>query len=162
MNILSLFRAFLRRPSHASAPSGRAPGLPLDLRPFCALALAGLVSAVLPAASAQVVLNAPQGQTVSAGANVSFNVIATGAATLSYQWQFNGTDLAATSSTLALTSVQPANAGLYKVAVTSGTASTTSTAILGLTTASKLVGPGTEYPNIVHPGTGFTYDQILL
>lgn len=107
-------------------------------------------------------MNAPQGQTVSAGANVSFNVIATGAATLSYQWQFNGTDLAATSSTLALTSVQPANAGLYKVAVTSGTASTTSTAILGLTTASKLVGPGTEYPNIVHPGTGFTYDQILL
>ncbi len=162
MNILSLFRAFLRRPSHASAPSGRAPGLPLDLRPFCALALAGLVSAVLPAASAQVVLNAPQSQTVSAGANVSFNVIATGAATLSYQWQFNGTDLAATSSTLALTNVQPANAGLYTVAVTSGTASTLSTAILGLTTSSKRVGPGFEYPNIVHPGTGFTYDQILL
>ena len=34
--------------------------------------------------------------------------------------------------------------------------------ILGVRSTAKLVGPGQEFPDIFHAGTGFTYDQILL
>ena len=118
---------------------------------------------LLPAfALAQTILAPPQSQSVSVGSSASFSVAATGSG-LSYQWQLNGTALAgATSPTLPLTNLQPAQAGIYTVVVTSGGNSTSASAILGLTTTSKLVGLGTEYPNIAHPGTGFTYDQILV
>ena len=117
----------------------------------------------LPSASAQIVTTAPQSQSVPAGTSASFSVTASGAAPLNYQWRFNGTDIAgATGATYTLANTQPANLGLYTVVVTSGTTSTTSSAILGLTTSSKLVGSGQEFPDIFHPGTGFTYDQILL
>ena len=99
-----------------------------------------------------------------AGTSASFSVTASGAAPLNYQWRFNGTDIAgATDATYTLANAQPANLGLYTVVLTSGgTTATTRPAILGLATSSKLVGAGLEYPDIVHPGTGFTYDQILL
>src|SRR5690606_34656948 len=35
-------------------------------------------------------------------------------------------------------------------------------AVVGLTSTAKLVGTGTEFADIFHGGTGFTYDQILL
>jgi hypothetical protein len=53
-----------------------------------------------------------------AGTTAQFTVTAAGQAPLSYQWFFNGTPLAGrTSSTLALTNVQPANEGGYSVVV---------------------------------------------
>ncbi|MDB6123182.1 MAG: Conserved repeat domain protein [Pedosphaera sp.] len=62
----------------------------------------------------------PQKQTVSAGANATFNVTATGTGTLNYQWKFNGTNLiGATSSTLNLANVQFASMGNYTVTVSS-------------------------------------------
>lgn len=113
-------------------------------------------------ALAQSILTPPQNQAVPIGSSASFSVGATGSG-LSYQWQFNGAIMAgATSATLAVTNVQPAQAGIYTVVVTSGSSSTRASAILGVTTASKLVGAGTETQNIFHPGTGFTYDQILV
>jgi hypothetical protein len=75
-----------------------------------------------PAITAQ-----PASQSVVAGANVSFSVTASGTAPLSYQWQFNGANLSgATSTSLTLAGVQPANGGNYSVMVTNPAGSVTS------------------------------------
>jgi hypothetical protein len=74
--------------------------------------------AVLTVAVPPVITVQPQGQTNLAGSNVTFSVTATGGA-LSYQWKLNGSPIAgATSSTLSLTNIQPANSGTYTVMVT--------------------------------------------
>jgi len=66
------------------------------------------------AQSAPVFQTQPQSQTVAAGSNVSFSVMATGAPAPIYQWFINGVAIAgATSATLTLNNVQPANAGSY-------------------------------------------------
>ena len=58
----------------------------------------------------------PQSRTVRAGSNVTFSVTASGTAPLSYQWRFNGGNLAnATNDALALPSVATNHAGLYSV-----------------------------------------------
>jgi MYXO-CTERM domain-containing protein len=73
------------------------------------------------------IMQQPQNQTVTAGANVTFSVTATGKLAPTYQWYFGGAMISgATSSTLALTNVQSANAGNYTVAVTNSTRSVTS------------------------------------
>jgi hypothetical protein len=69
----------------------------------------------------------PLSQTVTAGQNTSFSVVATGTAPLSYQWSLNGTALSdATSSTLTLNNVQTTDAGSYTVVVTNAADSVTS------------------------------------
>jgi hypothetical protein len=61
----------------------------------------------------------PVNQTVTAGQNVTFNVVAAGNPTLTYQWQKGGANLSgATGATLTLTNVQAADAGNYAAAVT--------------------------------------------
>lgn len=104
----------------------------------------------------------PASQTVATGASVTLNVQATGA--IGYQWQRNGVPIAgATGTTLTLDDVQPADAGIYTVLATNLSGTTASRpAILGIRSTAKLVGVGTEYPDIFHPITRFTYDQILL
>jgi alpha-tubulin suppressor-like RCC1 family protein/uncharacterized protein YjbI with pentapeptide repeats len=58
----------------------------------------------------------PQDQSRFVRATASFSVGATGLAPLSYQWQFNGTNLAgATNSSLVLTNIQLNQAGAYAV-----------------------------------------------
>jgi RHS repeat-associated protein len=60
----------------------------------------------------------PISQTVTQGCNVSFTVVATGSSPLTYQWWFNGTNLAAATGTLVmLTNVQPTQAGSYSVVI---------------------------------------------
>jgi sugar lactone lactonase YvrE len=60
----------------------------------------------------------PQGQTVTAGATVSFYVTAYGMEPLTYQWQKDGQALSgATNTTLSLTQVLRADSGAYTVAV---------------------------------------------
>ena len=60
----------------------------------------------------------PQGQTAVVGSTVTFAVTAGGTPPLSYQWQFDSTNIAgATASSLTLTSVQPGQAGNYLVVV---------------------------------------------
>jgi len=104
----------------------------------------------------------PVPQSFAAGATVALNVLATGAT--SYQWRRNGVMIpGATSATLTLNNAQPTNAGIYTVAATNGSGTSVSRpAVLGVSSTVKLLGGGTEFPNIFHPGTGFTYDQILL
>lgn len=69
----------------------------------------------------------PTGQTVMVGSDVTFSVVATGTPPLSYQWRFNGTNIAgATDSVLILNNVQTNNAGAYSVLVTNAVDATTS------------------------------------
>ena len=69
----------------------------------------------------------PASQNVVAGANVSFNVAATGTAPLEYQWRFDGADLGdggnisgSETATLTISNVQASQAGAYSVVVANG------------------------------------------
>ena len=60
----------------------------------------------------------PSSVTTNAGGTVVFTANASGASPLSYQWQFQGANInGATTNTLTLTNVQPANSGTYRVVV---------------------------------------------
>lgn len=64
----------------------------------------------------------PASQTVCAGSTVSFSVTATGAGTLTYQWQKGGSNISgATGSTLTLTNVTSSDGGSYVCIVNSVT-----------------------------------------
>jgi len=64
------------------------------------------------------ILVQPTNQTAVLGTAVRFTVTALGTPPLSYQWLFNGTNMAgATNSELMLFNVQPTNAGTYAVTV---------------------------------------------
>ena len=85
-------------------------------------------TAVLTVLVPPTILTPPASQTVMAGTNVTFSVTASGAAPISYQWQFSGAAVSgATNATLTLTNVQAARAGNYTVIVTNPAASVTST-----------------------------------
>ncbi len=65
------------------------------------------------------IISQPTNQTVFAGNTASFSVTASGSLPLSYQWNFNGTNLAgATGATLTLTNVALWQSGNYSVLVT--------------------------------------------
>jgi O-glycosyl hydrolase len=69
----------------------------------------------------------PQGKNVAAGAKAQFTCAATGDAPLSYQWLFANLPIpGATAAALALTNVQPFQAGQYAVLVTNAAGSITS------------------------------------
>ena len=61
----------------------------------------------------------PQGQTVNEGGAAAFNVLPSAIGDLTYQWTFNATNqiAGATNSTLNLSNVQIADAGVYAVTV---------------------------------------------
>jgi hypothetical protein len=74
-----------------------------------------------------VIAGHPTNQNATAGATVSFSVLASGAQPLSYQWRLNGTNLtAASGASLALANVQPSTSGGYSVVVTNISGSVTS------------------------------------
>jgi alpha-tubulin suppressor-like RCC1 family protein len=63
----------------------------------------------------------PGNQTVAAGNNVTFSVVAIGTPPFGYQWYFNGSPLPdATSSSLTLNNVQASAGGTYNVSVITG------------------------------------------
>ncbi len=79
---------------------------------------AGL-SGKCPTSAGPAIYVQPTGQTVTAGTIVSFSVTAGGTPPLSYQWQFNGTNLAgATTNAQTLANVQVSQSGSYTVQVT--------------------------------------------
>ena len=76
----------------------------------------------------------PTNQTVYTGMNAMFNVVASGTATLSYQWRLNGTNLAdggnlsgSSTSILGINNVSAINVGTYSVCITNQVGTTTST-----------------------------------
>ena len=69
----------------------------------------------------------PQSQQIVQGNSAIFTVIANGAATLSYQWRYNGVNIAgATSSSYTRSNVRTADAGNYSVVVTNSIGKVTS------------------------------------
>jgi len=73
------------------------------------------------------ILAPPLSQTALAGRNVTFDVLATGAGSLRYQWFFNSVDiLNATNRVFTIADTQPAHEGDYTVVVSSGSVSTRS------------------------------------
>jgi hypothetical protein len=69
----------------------------------------------------------PQSQTVTRGSNATFSVTASGTPPLSYQWRFNGNNIAgATAPTLNLFNVQASADGNYSVVVSNLFGSTNS------------------------------------
>lgn len=104
----------------------------------------------------------PRSVTINHTSAVTLTSAATGA--LSYQWQRDGRALAgAANASLTFPKLQPADSGIYSVAVTTGFGTATSDwAVVGLNSWDKVTGAGEEVgPNIVHPN-GKTYDQFLL
>ncbi len=76
-------------------------------------------AAVLPSITTQ-----PPSASVMTGANVTFNVAATGTEPLFYQWTFNGTDLQGkNAATLVLNGVTTNQAGNYQVVVSNAAGS---------------------------------------
>jgi hypothetical protein len=111
------------------------------------------------------IVAAPVSQTVAAGQTATFSVGANSTPAPTFQWMRNGTPLSgATSATLTLGNVQPADTGLYAVVIANPTGTTTSAAaILGVTTTSKVIGAGEEIQHDVFvAANGNTFDQVLL
>ena len=82
------------------------------------------------------IITQPVPQTVTAGANATFSVTATGTAPLNYQWQFNGQNLVnsahivgATSSVLTIVNAGAADVGSYQVVVSNAFGTTNSTSV---------------------------------
>ena len=73
----------------------------------------------------------PTNQTVVVGGTATFSVTASGTLPLSYQWNFDGTNISgATNTSLVLTNVQLSQAGTYAVLVTNHYGSTNSASAL--------------------------------
>lgn len=78
---------------------------------------------------APAILTEPVSQTVNAGENVTFTVLASGSPTMAYQWRKNAQPInGATSTTLTLANVQAADAASYDVVATNSVNFATSTA----------------------------------
>ena len=77
---------------------------------------------------APIITDQPQGKKISEGTTATFNVAAIGDATLSYQWQKNGTDISgATNSSYTTPATTPADSGdVFRVIVTNSSGSDTS------------------------------------
>jgi alpha-tubulin suppressor-like RCC1 family protein len=64
------------------------------------------------------ILSPPRGGSFGIGTNVRLSVVADGATEISYQWQYNGTNLTgSTQPTLTVSNAQPADSGFYSVTV---------------------------------------------
>ena len=75
------------------------------------------------------IVNQPANVAALVGSDVSFAVTANGSSPISYQWKFNGTNIAsATNAALPLLNVQLTDAGNYSVTITNGGGVTNSTA----------------------------------
>jgi len=69
----------------------------------------------------------PSDQYAAPGSSATFSVTASGSASLTYQWKFNGAPIGgATGSSYTITNVQASNGGPYTVTVTDSDGSTTS------------------------------------
>lgn len=105
------------------------------------------VNAVTSQSVGPVVSTQPVSQTVTAGAAVTFSVVATGTPAPSYQWQKNGSPISgATNGTFVIPSVALSDGGNYSAVVSNLAGSlTSSTALLAVTS------PVVTQPPLVYP-----------
>lgn len=83
-----------------------------------------------PGQTAPLIYTQPPGQSVVAGLDATFRMLAAGTPPLAYQWRFNGADISgATNSTCVISNVQPANLGDYCVVITNVAGSITSSVV---------------------------------
>jgi len=106
----------------------------------------------------------PVGQSVGLGDSASFAVDGAGTSPLVYEWFFNGRKVSgAAGSTLTLSAVGLEQAGVYSARVTGpGGAVESRAAVLGIRSALKVAGAGTEVAADLRHPNGNIYDQILL
>jgi uncharacterized delta-60 repeat protein len=103
--------------------------------------------------SAPLVVGSPMNQAVSAGADVTFSVLARGVPAPSYQWRLNGVDLpGATNWTLTLYNVRVEDAGNYTVSISNPHGTVQSAPAL-LTVHPPARSPGSPDVNF-YAGTG--------
>jgi hypothetical protein len=78
-------------------------------------------AATLSVNTAPSIATQPSAATVTAGSTATFSVVASGTATLTYQWKKDGTSISgATAATYTIASATLTDAGSYTVAVTNG------------------------------------------
>jgi hypothetical protein len=101
----------------------------------------------------------PQGATVTNGATVNLSAVVSGTAPLALQWRRNGVDMpGATNATLALTNVQAADAGTYRLGVTnSGGAAISDAAVVRV-----LVRPTITAIGSTGSGVEISFSTVLL
>ena len=100
----------------------------------------------------------PVDLTLLAGGSGNFSVAVIGESPLSYQWQFNGTNISgATASSFAITNAQASNAGSYAVIITNSVGSVTSVA----KTLKVLVSPSLTSLSNNSTNFGFSYPTII-
>ncbi|HWA88171.1 MAG TPA: immunoglobulin domain-containing protein, partial [Opitutus sp.] len=106
----------------------------------------------------------PQNQAVTTGGNLTLTAAVSGTPAPTLQWLRNGMDvMGAMSANLALTSLQPSDAGLYTLAATSSAGMTASApAIVGVLTTSGAIGDGSVLATSIPHPNGNRYDQVLL
>ena len=109
---------------------------------------------MLLAVGAPQIISQPQSQTVTAGADVKFTVIASGIGPLNYHWSLNGVPIsAATDYSYSIARVQSIQAGTYTVVVSNSFGSVLSApAILSISSASAfgIVGAPFKYQIIAN------------
>ena len=97
---------------------------------------------VTAAAVAPTIITQPASQTVSAGNNASFAVVASGTAPLSHQWRLNGANInGATGATLTLTSVTVGQSGGNYSCVVTNIAGSATSSTATLTVNAALIAP---------------------
>ncbi|MEN9574263.1 MAG: hypothetical protein RL514_2118 [Verrucomicrobiota bacterium] len=101
----------------------------------------------------------PVSQSVVVGSTATFTGLATGTAPLAYQWLFNGATIpGATNTTLLVSGVQAAQAGLYSFVATSPYGSATSSnATLTVLSPPTISGVGQPQPQTVIQGNAATF-----
>ncbi|UOG73407.1 PQQ-dependent sugar dehydrogenase [Hymenobacter tibetensis] len=106
------------------------------------------------AVSAPVITTQPSNVAAVPGSSATFTVAATGSAPLAYQWQKNGVNIAgAMGSSYTIASVAAADAGQFRVVVSNGVGTVTSSAAT-LTITTPNTAPTAQ---ILTPATGATY-----
>lgn len=109
----------------------------------------------------------PTDFTTVCGTNVTTTVAASGVGPLTYQWFQGGRPVGgATSSTLVLPNIGPANAGIYDVVAMGASDTLSRAAVIGVvppagTRTAGAVTTRAEWQGIHHP-SGAIYDQFLL
>jgi lysophospholipase L1-like esterase len=116
-------------------------------------AVATLTIWIPPSISSQ-----PQSRTNVVGTSAAFSVAANGTPPLTFQWQFNGANIAgATGAAFTLGNVQPSDAGSYAVVVTNSAGSVTSAAaVLTVLVPPSITAQPQSRTNVVGTAANFS------